>query len=149
MAPLLSLGPGWRYAHAEGGVFCPPLGFLPSCIMGGARVWNQTPVTEVWEIRDCVSGEAGNSLDKGLLCAPLGSSAFLMNLLHLVMWNTTLWPHNPCLLTLCPPRAESLRCLDPLNPLGLLSDPLGNTPQGALSALSPSCLNLAAMRPCE
>lgn len=53
--------------------------------MGGAWVWNQTPVTEVWEIRDCVSGEAGNSLDKGLLCAPLGPLAFLMNLLHLGM----------------------------------------------------------------
>lgn len=73
--------------------------------MGGARVWNQTPVTEVWEIRGCVNGEAGSSLDKGLLCCvPLGPLAFLMNMLHLDMWNLTLWPHNLCLLTLCPPR---------------------------------------------
>lgn len=45
----------------SGGVWYPPLGILASCSMGGARVWERTPVTEVWEIGHCVSGEAGNS----------------------------------------------------------------------------------------
>lgn len=46
---------------AEGGVLGPSLGFLAKCSTGGARVWEPTPVTEVWDMKHCVSGEAGNS----------------------------------------------------------------------------------------